>query len=95
MKIIGSDMTGLEISNEEMADIIKLVKLIDKNCQWKIINEVKEQKIKFISMLLSALDVTLLENLLANKEVKQSKTFAKQAKITDAELPNLIYPNEE
>ena len=46
-------------------------------------------------MLLSALDVTLLENLLANKEVKQSKTFAKQAKITDAELPNLIYPNEE
>ena len=33
MKIIGSDMTGLEISNEEMADIIKLVKLIDKNCQ--------------------------------------------------------------
>ena len=24
-KIIGSDMTGLEISNEEMADIIKLV----------------------------------------------------------------------
>ena len=46
-------------------------------------------------MLLSALDVTLLENLLACKGVKQSKTFAKQTKITDAKLPNLLYPNEE
>ena len=46
-------------------------------------------------MLLSALDVMLLENLLTSKEVKQSKTFAKQAKIPDAKLPKLIYTNEE
>ena len=46
-------------------------------------------------MLLSALDVTLLENLLRSKGLKQSKTFAKQGKIPDAKLLKVIYLNKE
>ena len=61
------------ISNEEMNDIMKIVKsfeesgLLIKSVSKTIKNEAKEQKGGFLSMLLGTLGVSLLANLLAGK----------------------------
>ena len=68
-KILGSGNTTLIISNNEMEDIIKIVKSLEdsalllKGVTETVQNEVKEQKGGFLSMLLSTLDASLLGKL--------------------------------
>ena len=69
-KILGSgNMTTLIISNDEIHDIIKIVKSLEdsglllKGVTEAVQNEVKEQKGGFISMLLGTLEASLLGNL--------------------------------
>ena len=63
-------MTTLTISNDEISDIIKIVKSPEDSCLLlKGItetgqNEIKEQKEAFLSMLLGTLGASLLGNLL-------------------------------
>ena len=77
-KILGSahnhpSSTTLIISNDEMEDIIKIVKSLEdsglllKGVTETVQNEVKEQKGGFLSMLLGTLDASLLGNILARK----------------------------
>ena len=61
-KIHGSGTTTLIISNEEMNDIMNILL---KGVTETIKNETKEQKGEFLSMLLSILEASLLENLLS------------------------------
>ena len=73
MKIHGFGTTTLIISNKEMNDIMKIVQALeDYDILWKgitkkAINETKEQKCGFLSMLLGTLASTLLRNTLENK----------------------------
>ena len=61
----------LIISNEEMNDIIEIVKSFkESGILIKIQNEAKEQKGGFLSMLLGTLGASLLGNLLTGKGVK-------------------------
>ena len=76
-KVLGSeDNTTLIISNDEMEDIIRIVKsledsgLLIKGVTETVQNEVKEQKGGFLSMLLNTLDANLLGSILAGKGVK-------------------------
>ena len=63
-------MTTLIISNNEIEDIIKIVKSLEdsglllKGVTETVQNEVKEQKWGFLSMLLCTLGASLLGNLL-------------------------------
>ena len=63
-------MTTLIISNDEIQDIIKIVKSLEdsglllKGVIETVQNEVKEQKGGFLSMLLGTLGASLLGNLL-------------------------------
>ena len=67
----GNNTTTLIISNDEMVDIMKIVKsledsiLLIKEVSETIQNEAKEQKWGFLSMLLDTLGVSLLGNMLA------------------------------
>ena len=69
----GSGVTTLIISNEEMNDIIKIVKsleesgLLIKSASETIKNESKDQKGWFLGMLFGMLGATLLGNLLTGK----------------------------
>ena len=88
-KMFGSGMTTLIISNEEMNDIMKIVKslkesgFVMKGVSKTIKNEAKEQKGGFLGMLLGTLGASLLGNLLAGKgtiragegTVRASKSF--------------------
>ena len=64
-KIQGSGTTTLIISNEEMNDIMKIVQALEdsnillKGATKTITNETKEQKGRFLSMLLGALGAGL------------------------------------
>ena len=64
-----SGFMTLIISNEEMNDIMKIIKsleepgLLIKPVSETIKNEAKEQKGRFLSVLLGTLDATLLGNL--------------------------------
>ena len=66
-------MTTLIISNDEMEDIIKIVKSLEdsglllKGVTETVQNEVKEQKGGFLSMLLGTLGISLLGNLLKGR----------------------------
>ena len=72
-KMFGSGNMTLTISNEEMNDIIKTVKsleeygLLIKGVSGTIKNEAKEQKGRFLGMLLATLGDSLLGNLLTSK----------------------------
>ena len=74
-KIYGSDTTALIISDEEMNDIMKMVKsleeseLIIKGISETIKNEAKEQKIGFISILLETLAASMLGSALTGRGV--------------------------
>ena len=74
-KIHGSETTTLIISNEEINDITKIVQTLeDSNILLKGVtktfkNETKEQKRRFLSMLLATLGASLLGNLLAGKKL--------------------------
>ena len=67
--------TTLIFSNEEMNDIMKIIQsLEDSNILLKgvtktIQNETKEQKGRFLSMLLGTLRASLLANLLTGKGI--------------------------
>ena len=70
-KILGSrNMTTLIISNDEIEDIIKILKSLEdsglllKGVAEAVQNEVKEQKGRFLSMLVGKLHASLLGNLL-------------------------------
>ena len=78
-KILGSgNMTTLIISNDEMGDIIKIVKSLEdsglllKGVTEKVQNEVKEQKGGFLSMLLGTLGASLLGNISAVKGINRA-----------------------
>ena len=68
--MLGSGTTTLIISNDEMNDIIKIVKSLEnsavllKGVSETIQNEAKEQRGGFLSMLLGTLGASLLGNLL-------------------------------
>ena len=72
-KMLGSGMTTLIISNEEMNDIMKIIKsleqsgLLIKGISKTIKNEAKEQKGRFLGMLLVTLGVNLLGDLLTSQ----------------------------
>ena len=74
-KILGSGNATLIISNDEIHDIIKIVKslkdsgLLLKGVTETVQNEVKEQKGGFLSMLLGTLGASLLGNLLTGKGI--------------------------
>ena len=75
-KIYGSGTTALIISNEEMEDIMKIVKslkelgLLIKESSETTKNEPKEQKRGFLPMLLGTLAAIILENTLTGRGVK-------------------------
>ena len=77
-KILGSGNTTLIISNEEMNDVIKIVQALEdyyillKGVTETVKNEAKEQKGRFLSMLLSTLGASLLGNLLTGKGVERA-----------------------
>ena len=73
-KILGSgNNTTLIISNNEIEDLIKIVKSLEdsslslKGVTESVQNEIKEQKGGFLSMLLDTLGASLLGNLLTGK----------------------------
>ena len=77
-KILGSghnDNTVLMISNDEINDIIRIVKSLEdsglllKGVTETVQNEVKEQKGGFLSILLGTLGANLLGNLLAARGI--------------------------
>ena len=74
-KMFVSGTTTLIISNEEMNDIMKIVKFLEesglsiKGVSEAIQNEAKEQKDGFLGMLLGTLGASLLGNLLTGKGV--------------------------
>ena len=81
-KILGSgqnNMKTLIISDNEMEDIIKIVKSLEdsglllKGITETVQNEVKEQKGGFITLLLGTLGASLLGNNLAGKGVKTTR----------------------
>ena len=67
--------TTIIISNEEINDIMKIVKflkesdLLIKGVSETIKNEAKERKVEFIGMLLGTLAASLLRSALADKGV--------------------------
>ena len=77
-KILGSGNTTLIISNNEIEDIIKIVKSLEdsglllKGVTETVQNEVKEQKGGFLSMLLGTLGTSLLENLLTGRGINRA-----------------------
>ena len=72
-KMFGSGFTTLIISNEEMNDIMTIVKsledssLLVKGVSETIKNKAKEQKREFLGMSLGTLGASLLGNLLTGK----------------------------
>ena len=85
-KIPGSGTTTLIISNEEMNDIMKIVRALeDSNILLKgvtktIEDETKEQKGGFLSMLLGTLGDSLLGNLLSGKGIVRAGSGNKEGK---------------
>ena len=73
-KMFGSDATTLIIFNEEMNDIVKIVKsfeepgLLIKGVSETIKNEAKERKGGFLGMLLGTLGASLYGYLLTGKD---------------------------
>ena len=78
MKLLGSGTTTLIISNDEMKDIIRIVKSLEdsglllKGVSETIQNEAKEQKGGFLSMLLGTLDAILLGNILSGQGINRT-----------------------
>ena len=76
-KILGSghNNTTLIISNDEINDVFKIVKSLEdfglllKGVIKTVQNEVKEQKGRFLSMLLGTLGASLLGNLSTGKGI--------------------------
>ena len=75
----GHNNITLIISNNEMEDIIKLVKSLEdsglllKGVTETVQNEVKEQKGGFLSMLLGTLGASFLENILTGQGINRAR----------------------
>ena len=73
--MLGSGTTILIISNDEMDDILKIVKSLEdsglllKGVSETIQHEAKEQRGGFLSMLLGTLGASLLGDILSGKGV--------------------------
>ena len=71
--MFGSGFTKLLISNEEMNDIMKIIRsleesgLLIKGVSERIKNKAQEQKRRFLSMVLGTLGASLLKNLLTGE----------------------------
>ena len=78
-KILKSGTTTLIISNDEMEDIIKIVKSLEdfglllKGVSETIQNEAREQKRRYLSMFLRTLGASLLGNILAGKGINTAE----------------------
>ena len=90
-KMFGSRTTTLIISNEEMNDIMKIVKsleesdLLIKSVSKTIENKAKEQKGRFLGMLLDSLGASVLANLFKGKDkLQRVKTLSEQVRIFNA-----------
>ena len=90
-KMFGFRTTTLIISNEEMNDIMKIVKsleesdLLIKSVSKTIENKAKEQKGRFLGMLLDSLGASVLANLLQGKDkLQRVKTLSEQVRIFNA-----------
>ena len=76
----------LIISNEEVNDIIKIIRALeDSNILLKVVsktikNETKEQKGAFLSMLLGTLGASILGNWLTGKEIIRTGSGNKKGK---------------
>ena len=95
-KMLGSGTTTLIISNDEMNDIIKIVKSLEnsgvllKSVSETIQHEAKEQRGGFLSKLLGTLGASLLGNLLTGgKGVAPAGEGIKKKKI---KFTNTISP---
>ena len=72
------NMTTLAISNDQMNDIVKVVKSLEdfglllKGVTETVQNEVKEQKGGFLSMFLGTLGASLLGNILTGRGVNRA-----------------------
>ena len=68
-KIYGSSTKALIISNEEMEDIIKIVKSLQKGITETIRNETEEQESRFLPMILGTLAASLSRSSLTGTGV--------------------------
>ena len=90
-KLFRSGTTTLIISNEEMNDIMKIVKSLEesglfiKGVSQTIKNEAKEQKGEILRMLLGALGASLLGNLLTGKGAIATR------QVREANMPAIIF----
>ena len=72
----GNNTTPI-ISNNDLEDLIKIVKSLEdlglllKGVTESVQNEMKEQKARFLSMLLGTLGASLLGNLLSGKGINK------------------------
>ena len=92
--MLGAGTTNLIISNDEMNDIIKIVKSLEnsgvllKGVRKTIQHEAKEQRGGFLSMLLGTLGASLLGNLLTGgKGVIRAGEGIKKNKFTNTISP--------
>ena len=87
--MLGSGKTTLIISNDEMNDIIKIVKSLEdsgillKGVSETIQHEVKEQRGGFLPMLLGTSGASLLGNLLTGRKgvIRAGEGIKKKKKI--------------
>ena len=94
-KMLGSGATTLIISNDEMNDIIKIVKSLEnsgvllKGVSETIQHEAKEQRRGFLSMLLGTLGASLLGNLLTDGKgvIRAGEGIKKKIKFTNTISP--------
>ena len=77
--MFGSGTVILIISNVELNDVMKIVKSLEESTlsikdvsETNKFKEAKEQKRRFLSMLLGTLGASLLGNLLTGKEVMRT-----------------------
>ena len=76
--ILGSGNTTLIISNNEMEDIIKMIKSLEDSSLLSDVvtktvqNELKEKKGGFLSMLLGTLGASLLGNFLTGRGINRA-----------------------
>ena len=77
-KMFGLGITSFIISNEETNDFIKIVKsfkgfgILTKGVIETIKNEAKEEKARFLSILLHTVEASFTENLLINKRLMRA-----------------------
>ena len=94
-KMLGAGTTTLIISNDEMNDIIKIVKYLENSgvllegVRETIQHEAKEQRGGFLSMLLGTLGASLLGNLLTGGKgvIRAGEGIKKKNKFTNTISP--------